>query len=476
MGERASTVSERQLLRALTHDGCPVCDHLRNHEAEFRFWFIAERYHQRELLDALTNSLGFCVDHGELLADSPRSRSPMTSAHEVVSRRTLSRFEAGEIDRTTWSSLATCPACASFERAGDRTVSFLGHGLETSAAEYGDPGIACFPHFRSLAATVSPSLFHTLLPVQRRQFHDVRKTVRSMRENPTTATDSSLPSELETALQLTVGHDIHPSALPPPDVDPNATRDPVGDFTALLDSGDGCPVCLEVSRAWQTWLAWLLHADCDGDRLHDVLPACREHVWGCVRYGDTDLAMAIADAASDPVASRLTRAMRLLDDDPESREDVSATLAHVDSLRRFVPRLRDDGTTRAREAIRRPIRCPVCDRMETARDRAVELLLALLEQPRFRQAFEDGYGLCLNHCSYALARNPSPESAALLRSDEAAKVARLQWELREAQRKQAWDVRPEGKGAEQRAWLRAIARFSGRYTPLPPDDAPSGER
>ena len=476
MSDQAETVNERQLLRALNQDGCPVCDQLRDHETDFQFWLLAERYHQREMLDALTDSLGFCVDHGAFLAESSRSNSPMTSAHEILSRRVRAQFEADEIDQTAWASLGQCPACASFDSAADRTVSFLAHALETNADDYGNPGIACFPHFRSLAMTVSPELFRDLLEIQDRQIRTVRETVQSMTEPTTTTADGTLPPDLKTALQVTVGHDIKSSALPPPDVDPTASRDPVGDFSDLLDAGRGCPICLEVGRAWQAWLAWLIQAD-EPERLHDVLPTCREHVWECVRYVDTSLAIAIADTASDQVLNRLTRARQNLPDiDSESRSDSFASISFSDIPLQFVNRFRGDRTKRAREALRRPIRCPVCDRLETARDRAVELLFVLLEQSRHQRAFENGYGLCLHHCSYALAQDPSPEIAELIRTVEAAKVARLQWELREAQRKQAWDVRPEQKGAEQRAWFRAIARFSGGYTPLPTEDTQDGPR
>lgn len=468
-------MDERQLLRALNQNGCPVCDHLRDHETDFRFWFNAERYHQREMLDALTNSLGFCVGHGKFLAESSQSNSPMTAAHEIVSRRVRSQFEASGFNQTTWTSLDPCPACDSFNRTANRTVSFLAHALETTADDYGDPGIACFPHFRSLATTASPALFRDVLEIQEQQMQAVRETVQSMTETTTTTEDGTLPPALETALHVTVGHDIESSALPPPNVDPHASPDPVGDFSALLDAGRGCPICLEIGRAWQAWLAWLLNVDYKSDQMQDVLPTCPEHVWECARYGDTALAIAIVDAASGPVIDRLTRARQNLPDTTsESRNDLFASIPFSDIPLRFVRQLNGDQTRKARAALQRPIRCPVCDRLETAQDRAVELLLVLLEQPRHQHAFEDGYGLCLHHCSYVLAQNPSPEIAQLIQTVETAKVARLQWELREAQRKQAWDVRPEQKGSEQSAWLRAIARFSGSYTPLSTEETQDG--
>lgn len=108
-----------------------------------------------------------------------------------------------------------------------------------------------------------------------------------------------------------------------------------------------------------------------------------------------------------------------------------------------------------------PVCLPVCERLAVARDRALSLLFGLLEGRQHRATLESGYGLCLKHFSRTLAFHPAPAIRSALVEVEAAKLARLHWELEESLRKVAWNVRPEPKGTEQTAWRRAVLRFSG---------------
>ena len=59
---------------------------------------------------------------------------------------------------------------------------------------------------------------------------------------------------------------------------------------------------------------------------------------------------------------------------------------------------------------------------------------------------------------------PPPRIRQTLVEGEAAKLARLSWELEEMMRKSAWDYRPEAAGTEATSWRRAIAKFSGAFT------------
>lgn len=117
----------------------------------------------------------------------------------------------------------------------------------------------------------------------------------------------------------------------------------------------------------------------------------------------------------------------------------------------------------ARQVVIYPIRCPVCERLAAARDRAIHLLFALLLEQRHRAAFEAGHGLCLKHFSRALSLRPSPGAETVLIETETAKLALLRWELEEALRKRAWTARPEVSGNERTAWKRALRRFSGTF-------------
>jgi hypothetical protein len=79
---------------------------------------------------------------------------------------------------------------------------------------------------------------------------------------------------------------------------------------------------------------------------------------------------------------------------------------------------------RARAILGRPILCPVCRRLQSARDRTLLLLFALLEERTRRTAFENGYGLCLEHFARAIRLNPKPAVATFIVDVQLAKLRR----------------------------------------------------
>jgi hypothetical protein len=93
--------------------------------------------------------------------------------------------------------------------------------------------------------------------------------------------------------------------------------------------------------------------------------------------------------------------------------------------------------------------------------RAALLLFATLEDIACLPAYASGFGLCLQHFFAVLALGPKPEARDVLERVQRARLTTLHWELGEFMRKMSWTARPEGKGAEQNAWVRAVERFSG---------------
>ena len=117
--------------------------------------------------------------------------------------------------------------------------------------------------------------------------------------------------------------------------------------------------------------------------------------------------------------------------------------------------------------------CPLCNLLTTLRDRTLLLLFILLEQGHQRARFEAGYGLCLKHFARAFAHELDSSVMDSRCQVQAAKLGVLEWELAEYSRQSAWQARPEAKGAEFFAHLRALRRFSGR---LKPDFTGAGDR
>ena len=92
--------------------------------------------------------------------------------------------------------------------------------------------------------------------------------------------------------------------------------------------------------------------------------------------------------------------------------------------------------------------CPLCVRTHEAGQRALALLMALIEYPDGRRAFESGYGLCVRHAAQATAM---PDAAALgdiVAHTMHARLALLRWELEEQLRRGAWQARPQRRGVE----------------------------
>ncbi len=456
---------ELRLLHALAEAGCPICCESRRVDSSYFFWFFNESYYASFTLDALHRSLGFCLGHAEVLSSAQTGAAQLAYVHHVLVRRVrlaLAADAAGQGGRRpprgpTVARSGPCPACHSRAGGADRNVSWLAGILEDPALfeeRYGRPGMLCVPHLRALAPRVSDAAFGRLLAA-----HGTAMTA-ALEELPAGRPGGSRGDLLERvlpALHLAVGHDTELDPYPSPDEAGSGerARDPVAELAESLRR-DCCPLCLEVRRAWLEWTAWLDAASSRGEpQLADLLPTCAEHVWPLVRHGRPPLAAAVARRALGAALVEVDMARGALLPRPRpERERLTERLHRI--LRE--PRRRVEA---ARDVLARGLRCPVCERLAVARDRALALLLALLADRRHRAAFADGYGLCIAHLAQALAWDPKPETRRLLVEVEDARLASLEWELAEAMRKTAWQFRPEAKGAEQTAWRRALLRFSG---------------
>ena len=445
--------ADAHLRALLTKHGCPVCLESQDSDDKYFFWFLNESYGFPHVLRELADAFGFCTAHGHRLNACAKDADAIAFAHGYVTRLTLELLSNAPGDEQRLIEPRACPACASMERVSERVLFFLDRLLEDPAGAelYGNPGLLCFPHFQSFAQRLrSPALFQHLLSLH---LDAMTRTRHALDAYPEPA--DAFPAVLD----LAVGGHPGPMALPVIDIKNVAgeRRDTIGDFAAQLDRDDACPVCVEVHRAWCDWIAWLERAVSGDQNLEDVLPTCREHVWACVRHGSPALATAVVRNALMMALRCAHGAQRMLAPAAPARRD-----GWVARLRRATQGSRQR-FHEARQAVAYPIRCPVCERLATARDRATRLLFALLLEPRHRARCEAGHGLCLKHFSHALSLRPPPAVQTVLIETETAKLALLQWELEEALRKRAWSARPEPAGSERTAWQRALHRFSGTF-------------
>lgn len=454
---------ELRLLEALRHPGCPICAQLEQVDRQYFFWFFNENYAWPATTAALSRSLGFCLVHGDQLTQAAGGSSQIRYVHEMMIRDLRahlgprSRAGGGRVELpASITAPEVCPACRHRQEAASRSAFWLARLLEepSPATAYGDPGLLCFPHLQMVASALGDEALVRILLIHRKTLEATLETVPVQRAGLARSPEDPV-AVLRHPLSMCVGHEACAGADPYPALSeyaaPAALPDPVRMFLGWLRE-EACPVCRAVRHAWLEWISWLQHALSQGERVDDLLPTCPPHVWSFVRGGPPLLAFAAARAALTAVASEVATALPR--PSPPPAGPLLARLTHQLRARRRHTRM-------ARDVLSRGIRCPVCHRLSVAADRAIALLHTLLLDPRHRDAVDAGYGLCLKHFARAVATAPSEAARGGLIRVQEARLALLQWELEESGRKLAWQYRPETKGREDTAWLRALVRFSG---------------
>ncbi len=461
---------DARLRELLSKEGCPVCRESVDSENDYFPFLLVETYRVRKIQEEIADALGFCMKHGAWLKQFVEKAYQITFlssalVHDILDQlRNSFRDGRGKL-RSLLLLPQPCPACKLAEGVAATKISMLGQLLKhpDDAELYGHPGLLCFPHFQRLLPYLGPASFERLLTMHQRTLERAKDALGTMSTTSTTypslGASSRMTETLQAALTAAVGSERGLRdwpALETPE-GKRAPRDPVNEFAGDLKRDDICPICLGVHRAWREWMTWLEGATAQNGILKDVLPACMDHVWAAVRVSGAHCAVAIARNVLKIELGRIHFGRALMSEVPSTgRMRLSERLqswfrgAHY----RFA---------KARAAVALPVPCPVCRRLDAARDRVLELLFALLQEHRHRFAFENGYGLCLKHLSRALALQPPRTIQRVLIECESAKLSCLEWELEEALHKWTWPARAEAKGTEQTAWQRAVSRLSGSF-------------
>jgi hypothetical protein len=419
-------------------EGCPACNAVADFERRHFFWFLHETYQHVFALEPLVGSFGFCPAHGAYLAGLA-DHSALAYIHLFLIGRVMPHCLGQE--RPAWRrALMDCPVCLDRDDQMSRTGYFLWRLLATGEGRcgYGNPGLLCTRHLRDLAPQLQGDELKSLLATHGCAQEAAREAL--LAENVATRVDA--------ALRLSVGSDPRLSQPPVAGLLDDPTRDAPDAIRRLvvnLSRTDECSICREMRRARHEWLAWLAVAVERGQNVSDLLPRCPAHVWEIVSTGSSAVAVAVAIEALAGHSDLLEQARRLLDKKPRTQFRGFGRIRQI------------------RASVGLPLEraCSLCRRLEVAEEQSLKLLLALLEQERYRAAAEPGYGLCARHFVHALSLPATTEVHAHLLATMHAKLALLGWELEECQRKAAWQWRPETAGNEQTAARRAVLRFSG---------------
>ncbi len=463
---------EMLLLDAVKKKGCPICSSTASHDKKYFSWFPMEIYHEPDFLEKIRSSYGFCTRHGAFLDQQRQLLPQLNFVHDHVAQKVCDKLylylSGQEKDLfLLFPDPSDCPVCASSKTSTKRFLWFFHKLIKEGRAlkDYGHPGIMCFRHFMEFSEKASHEVIQQLIPKHEKA---IASAVHAMENAGSSMISAGIKSDAcRTGMELSVGpafntedlvwlHRIYCR---------NPGMDPVSDFITSLENKTACPVCLEQYAAMSQWINWLDNYKVSGmddiDQLTGVLPACREHVLACVNLGRPDLQFAAVYAALKAAwTSTLIAAKKLKKLQERNNTPVWQKLTKKDK------NPGENSRIDIREAVTSPIRCPVCERINKAEQRALDLLFALLESPRHQKTFENGHGLCINHFIKAVKHAPYDDIRNFLIRVESAKLSFLKWELDETMRKMAWDTRPEPKGSEQSAWHRGFAVFSG----LPPDN------
>jgi hypothetical protein len=441
---------EIELRDALHHPGCPVCTVEAQTDDRYLSGFLHESYQEPEVIAQLIASFGFCPVHSAMLFDRMGATSQIAFVHQILTQRLYDTL-AGPRSRFRFSRMlsnlqrpAPCPACRFGDESAARSARFLVRLLdhEDDRRLYARSDLLCCPHLNLLASLGSEELFRWILPIHRAAVQD--------------AFDEPDPSRfIQRTLQVAAGDGFSPFATPRlgPDVE-TGPADFAQRVIEALPRDDRCAVCCEEQRALNEWYAWLDSAADRRNAIADVLPTCPVHLRAGVRRGGKNLVRALTGHAMTAVRTQLDFAAKALDRSQALRFGSLQSVVAVFGSRR-------GSFAKARATLARSSLCPVCRRIETARERTLLLLFALLEESRHRSAFERGYGLCIRHFKAVPGLRPAEPALDAIIAVECAKLPRLAWDLEEYLRKTSWSQRPEAKGDELTASRKALERFSG---------------
>jgi hypothetical protein len=437
---------------ALRCQACPICAQTAGADERWLDHFLYEGYQEPEVMQAVARGGGFCAHHASRVEAIGLSATVAIVYRGLIDDclpRLDDRISGGK--KPLVAAQGACEACAQAREVERRECFFLALLLGARGPRcYGEPAFVCMPHLPQLALYLDADRIEGVLGIHCRALAALSQLLA---DPPVRCCADRIETAADEAIGMTLGPPGR-GAIPP-----NATgapfgddRDPVRRMRRRLNHLDGCAVCAEIGDACAEWLGWLARAADRAGDVTDLLPLCRRHVWQARSVGGAALAPALATLALREAEERLVYAGRA---GAPRREPTIVPAA----VRRLWPGAAARNAVAA--ALRRGRECPLCRRAREAGERAIALLAALLEEAAGRRAFENGYGLCLRHAAQAPALPDARAVGNIVASTMHARLALLRWELDEQLRRGAWQGRPERRGSESGAWLRAGARFAG---------------
>jgi hypothetical protein len=447
----------------IENSACPVCETLANIDAEYFARAFGESRRFAVTSEAVTDALGFCSRHGSTLLSQehlPRGlvrvfRGAIPRLVPVLAEKYL--YE-DRVQQVLFGASSSCPACAYGNRAAARHARRLARQFSSPRDHAGCLRLdsLCVRHFQLLAGDFKPEV---RLPAFT-QYGDAL-------DHAATATEDLLESgRLPGARRLEEGSVALHHALELIAGRPAQGQYPDGDALAealqccpTLVEGlvypKACPLCLEVGRARRRWIhdvpvaakfkqiAWLF------------FPTCPEHIWPVVQLGDPQLTAMVVTHALHVAIGQIYQQILTLVRAAEINEERAQEAAR---FARWGKRRRRRKKVAQEPAMPRLVRCPGCERLAVAEDHATKGLLDLLQERKYRNAFNRGYGLCMKHFAQVYLMAPKGMLRATLAEDQRARLNEFTRVLDEKVRAMHDNRMAVPK---ELSWTMALHRFCG---------------
>jgi hypothetical protein len=438
---------------------CPVCETAADSAPAYFNRAFGEPHHFALTSEGIADALGLCPRHGaELLMREPlRGATAQVFARvvpQVLPLLAEARFGDERFQQVYFSASHACPACAYEHRAVSRQVTDLGKKAVWPAGPDAAPQqpTLCNAHFQLMARTLKPERRMPALGTHADLLdHAVRAVEDLLNAGLLAGTGPGERPALAAALDLAAcPGGARSVAVAPPLAEPLQS---CTDFEEAVAQACACPVCIEVERARQRWLAAVPLAV--AHHLDDwlFLPTCPEHVALAAGLGDAAVTATVAAHALRVAAEQAHHHLRALVRAAESEAEQAAA-----RIVRWGRRPRRRKSEPPRPPPPKIVRCAACERLAIAELHATGRLLRWLHGSRHRHAFESGWGLCMKHHAQAYLLSPKGVIRSFLADDQTQRLHELMRWLKDEQDTLAQN---QPCSAPDPAYVLALRRFCG---------------
>lgn len=425
------SVGKYQPQSELSAPNCPVCAALADTDSQYFSGLTAGSHRLDVMADAVARTMGFCVPHSRTLAQRRDRRLEIAKLLRYTIEHVRRLFDSpGNQDdlmlQTFFNARHACATCN--HRHQNETGKINQRAKELSKLPFNEAvefsGLFCVPHFRMLTAVLKPPMVHSMLRERAIVLRSLVATLRIGMLGPCEQVESN-----EVTLSWTMANIICFLAGAKPHISSGSRIHRPGmlshaclyaDPGAALADPAHCPVCAELEHAAGDWATSIRAAANLGEDLWVAFPTCPSHVWTCYESGDKKIAAAGLLHAAEMALRQLEHASESPATTPGDESDGATGNDDPKMNGRAKPR---------RKAPVVPPRCRGCERLDLARDRAVNRLLSLLQESELRNAMASGHGLCMKHFAETYVIAPAGKIRSALTTTQSEKLRSLHSQL-----------------------------------------------